>query len=412
MEGKIFSLLNSTQFNNLQEYYEKPTIFDILGVSRKELPHSNFIAWLLSPKESHGLRDFAIRKLLEIKYKALPSAIKDCVLTGDYEILKANVSREVPLGNAVAKGFLDIFIELKLELGDQVKDFYIIIENKIESEEGQDQTSRYQQWFEYTYKEADVLMLYLSSKENTNLSGDRFVNITYTELSNQLLSYCEVKASDEATKKLIQDYICCLSQPLIEGDDDKKHEVLAINGKEVQLVKELLQDHKETLLYIIDELVTMKNAQVSRIYKSNISTFKGIFNVMLLLDETVDYADKVNTLLENKVRKFAYNGRIYIKSGKKHNSFGYLVRAMINNYTMEVDTTYEELKALLTSKQWLSPWIDEIVTNTVPEDIDHFFMSEDEILRLGKERIYVARYWTCDDVIGMSELLKQELEVR
>lgn len=412
MERKIFDLLNSKEFYKLQEYYEKPTIFDILGVSRKELPHSNFIAWLLSPGASHGLGDFTIRKLLEIKYDDLPKDIKGRVLSGDYEIIKANIMRELKVDSSSQYGYLDIFAELKIQLGADIKNFYIIIENKIESLEGKDQTLRYQQWFENTYANTDVLMLYLSSKKSENLTGDRFTHISYEELSNQLLSYCEIKATNDSTKKLIQEYICCLSQPLLEGEDDRKHEILAINDNERLLVQNLLGVHEETILYIIDELISMKNEQVNQIYKTNISTFKGIFNVMLLLDGAKVPVDKVNSILENKVRKFEYKGKVYIKGGKKHNSFGYLAREMIDTYMHEKNPTYEELKSLLTSKQWLSPWIDEIITNEIPNDIDHFFMAEEDVMKLGKYKIYVARYWTGDDVLVLADLLKQNMEVR
>lgn len=44
MEKELFELLNSKEFNILSGYYEKPTYLGFLGVSRKEVVHSNFLA--------------------------------------------------------------------------------------------------------------------------------------------------------------------------------------------------------------------------------------------------------------------------------------------------------------------------------------------------------------------------------
>ena len=39
---------------------------EIFGVSRKELIHNNFIAWLLGNQESHNLGNYTFKKFLEI----------------------------------------------------------------------------------------------------------------------------------------------------------------------------------------------------------------------------------------------------------------------------------------------------------------------------------------------------------
>ena len=39
-------------------------LFDVLGIARAELQHSAFLAWLLNPRASHGLRDYFLRTFL------------------------------------------------------------------------------------------------------------------------------------------------------------------------------------------------------------------------------------------------------------------------------------------------------------------------------------------------------------
>ena len=115
MQKRIFAMLNSEEFNDLANYYERPTYLDILGVSRKEVVHSNFLGWLFDSKSNHTLGDYAVRKLLEVCYDYLPQNIQGLVAMGNYEISNLNVSREIKTDNS---GILDIFMNFDLAKDD------------------------------------------------------------------------------------------------------------------------------------------------------------------------------------------------------------------------------------------------------------------------------------------------------
>ena len=48
----------------LKKYTEKVNLFDVLRVSRTEIRHSNFLAWLLDPNANHFLGDKFLRLFL------------------------------------------------------------------------------------------------------------------------------------------------------------------------------------------------------------------------------------------------------------------------------------------------------------------------------------------------------------
>jgi hypothetical protein len=48
----------------LEERIGRFNIFDALGIARREIQHSNFLAWLLDPSESHGQGDLFLKPLL------------------------------------------------------------------------------------------------------------------------------------------------------------------------------------------------------------------------------------------------------------------------------------------------------------------------------------------------------------
>jgi hypothetical protein len=66
MDNKAFlHMINSEEYIKLYDYYNQKTFMDILGVSRRENEHSNFLAWLFNPSENHGMDDYPLKKLLQ-----------------------------------------------------------------------------------------------------------------------------------------------------------------------------------------------------------------------------------------------------------------------------------------------------------------------------------------------------------
>ena len=57
---------NDKNIQELKEFYDTKSFSGILGVERREMSHSNFIAWILNDRESHNLGQFAIRQLFDI----------------------------------------------------------------------------------------------------------------------------------------------------------------------------------------------------------------------------------------------------------------------------------------------------------------------------------------------------------
>ena len=54
----------NADLEKLEEIIDKFNIFTALGVVNNEIRHSNFLSWLLSPNESHGLGDYFLALFL------------------------------------------------------------------------------------------------------------------------------------------------------------------------------------------------------------------------------------------------------------------------------------------------------------------------------------------------------------
>ncbi|MDB6354321.1 PD-(D/E)XK nuclease family protein [Trichococcus sp. K1Tr] len=66
-EKKLLNLLNDMEEieDKLSEWLDETNIFQILKLSRSEIRHSSFLAYLLSPNESHKWQDKFFKSLLK-----------------------------------------------------------------------------------------------------------------------------------------------------------------------------------------------------------------------------------------------------------------------------------------------------------------------------------------------------------
>lgn len=410
MEKEIFEMLNSNEFINIENYFSRTTYFDVLGISRKESVHSNFWGWLFNYNSNHTLNDYPLKRLLEICYNSLPKNIQKLIALGDYKICNLNISREAKIDDG---GFLDIYMNFNLVRNDNSEKLYIIIENKVETCEHDNQTIKYQNWWEKNNKGNNVLMLYFTPNINENIKSTKFIKKDYTELINKILKYCELKEKDILAKQLISEYICCLSKPSILINDDTDYTMLAINDNVKVMVEELIEKYENEIKTIIKDLVDKKNIFINDIYKTRVIVFKGIFSIMqeiTKISEDKELISYINKIVNNRIKKFIFNNKEYKTYGRNKNSIGYLVHDMIEYYAKNNTISFMELKQIIDSKIWLSPWIDEIISKNIPNNLEHFFMKEEEKVNLSDCSIYIAKYWVYNDVFLMADLLDLSLE--
>ncbi|WP_175609227.1 PD-(D/E)XK nuclease family protein, partial [Elizabethkingia anophelis] len=115
IRDEIIKFKNDPDFQKLESFYYSKSFSEILGVSRREISHSGFLAWLLNNAESHNLGEFPIKKFLDIVLKFSTDKLKDkyselynSFVTEDYEIERVFVKPEFVIKNI---GRIDIYVE-------------------------------------------------------------------------------------------------------------------------------------------------------------------------------------------------------------------------------------------------------------------------------------------------------------
>ncbi len=152
--------------DDLNAWTSKLNLFDVLKISRNEIRHSNFLAWLLNPNENHGLGDKYLKGLLSriLKNSNKKNDVLNILLSDFYSF---NVYREWKN--------IDILI-----LSDKEK-LAVIIENKVTSNEHDNQLNRYKKTLEIEYPDYKKIFLYLTP-DGLEPSDSDWDILTYTDV--------------------------------------------------------------------------------------------------------------------------------------------------------------------------------------------------------------------------------------
>lgn len=195
-EEHFIRLYNYTTFQKIRSYYSQSTIFDILGIAHLENIHSRFLAWILNPTEFHQMGDEPLRKLIRLLYysskkesldeQKFPSALALPVLTNSYSITRAEVRCEKSI---TEKKRIDIYINANIFIGSKEKNLQIIVENKIDSAEHDNQTRAYYEWAKKKKTGKDIILaMYLTPFEKNSCSDEHYIHNTYQQLTDFILA--------------------------------------------------------------------------------------------------------------------------------------------------------------------------------------------------------------------------------
>ncbi len=125
-------------------------IFDALGIARAEIRHSNFLAWLLDPAESHGQGQLFLKAILMDLLKQAPQELRPLspIDLDGTDLRGVEVEREWK--------YIDLLIRC------QEPSFVVVIENKIDSAEHSDQLSHYEEAMKQEFPNDRALYVYLT----------------------------------------------------------------------------------------------------------------------------------------------------------------------------------------------------------------------------------------------------------
>src|SRR6266576_110030 len=163
-------VVDNSELERLESLVTEFNIFEAIGAVHQERSHSDFLAYLLTPYQNHGLGESFARKLLQrvvsfAKDIQLPISAVD-VDTWNLEELE--VSRE--------------WQSIDLLLRSETNRFVVIIENKIDSTEHSGQLERYWRTVGTHFPKDKVIAIYLTP-DGEKPSHQEFISLDYDQIA-------------------------------------------------------------------------------------------------------------------------------------------------------------------------------------------------------------------------------------
>ena len=223
---KQVSLINDKYEEIAKITGENFNIFNILGVRNDEVKHSRFLAELLNPNGTHGM-----------KHSFLKLFCEHLGIT-DFDSSNASVTIEKYTGriteNFEEGGNIDIIIT-------DTQENAIIIENKIYAPDQKAQLSRYHKHGTKEYKSFRLYYLTLDGKDasdfsKVNLTKESFKRISYAETIIDWMERCKEKSVDKAL----------LRETIVQYINLIKHLTNQLNNKQMeQNISKVILSSKE-----------------------------------------------------------------------------------------------------------------------------------------------------------------------
>lgn len=175
-------------------------LFDAVGIQRQEIRHSRFLAYLLDPRNPHGLGSEFLRAVLAqaVSTNRPPNVSALRVETADLDLSTVYCERD----------HFDVSVEIpSLQL-------LFVIENKIDAIESQDQLNSYRDLALKRYKDFNFLGVFLTV---TGYQGDdkAWLAMGYETIIVALKRACEHSSPPPDTDMAIRHYIALVERNIV-----------------------------------------------------------------------------------------------------------------------------------------------------------------------------------------------------
>ena len=238
---KLFELENDIAFQQLNQQVNSFNALKILKLENYEIRHSNILAWLLDPKENHGLHDYCLRKVLEHlilhEENSANRHMDSLINILNASIMESHVYREVKTN---AYRYIDLVI-----INQQMK-FVIVIENKFYSTESKNQLEDYLEFIQQTFDQFSIIPIYLT------LDGEPPSNPNYFTLS-----YEQIEQILNSILTLHKNQISQNAYSFIEDYHGILREKYYPNQEQILQAIEIYRNHSEIINVLFEELAQL-----------------------------------------------------------------------------------------------------------------------------------------------------------
>lgn len=190
----ISTFYSSETYAKLSRRLQTIPYMEVIGKSRSETCHSAFLQWLFNAQELQHAVSSPVKSLLRLlavrsmyNPDLMSKKLCNAILTNSLEIEDVSAQLEQSTKSEEGNGRSDIEIMAHIKNNEHSTPIRIVIENKIDSHEGENQCKKY---YEYYQKHTDVeetIYVYLAVVPPDKLSSTHFIKITYQDILNKVI---------------------------------------------------------------------------------------------------------------------------------------------------------------------------------------------------------------------------------
>ena len=232
--------VNNVALQSIEAYLSRFNPIRVMKMEGMEIRHSAILAWLLNPKETHGLGDHFLRAFLSEALKGSSGKRPNALQISQSDMRDADVRCEW--------NNIDIFV-----LSPQNR-WAFIIENKVRSTQHSGQLAKYRNRIIELFRAqdsssevtatVDISGIFLTLREEV-AEDDEYTSIRYEKICYFLKHYLELEAyllSPEVTTFLTH-YLQILEE--MTGMSKERSEM-------ENLARQLYRDHKKVLDFVVE----------------------------------------------------------------------------------------------------------------------------------------------------------------
>jgi len=228
-------VVGSQDLRELEKRLGQFNIFDVLKSVHHEVRHSNVLAWLLDPNQSHGLRDLFLRRWLMQAFHASTGgggSFLDPVEVDAAPFHSVQVRREW--------NNIDLLLEIQTEANET---WVVCVENKIKAWQGLGQLQKYRERVEQAYPTAKHRAYLFLTVRGEQPEDVPYAVTTYQEVLQALQDCVTERRGNLGSGPLlfIEHYMEILKERFME------------DSEAANLARKIYTAHKEALDFIFEQ---------------------------------------------------------------------------------------------------------------------------------------------------------------
>lgn len=241
-------IMDCPELAQLEARLARFNIFRILKADGHEIRHSNMLAWLLDPGESHGLEDLFLRRwIMEVMHKAYEDNVEAAgwvspISVDVLQIDNVQVRREFPVKLHQKIGRIDLLVSVTAHNGDE---WVFCIENKVGATQSDGQLKKYRLQVEEKFATSKHRFYIFLSKNSEEPADNKYLVSSYADIA-RVLDRCLSEQRDSIGPEpllLIEHYLQLLREDFMDDNESTR------------LAREIYKRHARAIDFIIEKKI-------------------------------------------------------------------------------------------------------------------------------------------------------------